>query len=176
MLDDHVNAPPLGVLPRLLRDLHRLVVHGVVGSELDRLPELGVVPSRRDDVGVVGLRNLDGRYPDAGAGPKDHHRLTRLDLGLRHEHVVGRQEDQRDGGRLDEVHPPGLGKDVPGRDHDELGVSPIGLVPDDGVAAALVVHPAEAPLALPAPDPRAHDDLHPLSKLPLVRGDLLDHP
>src|SRR6267143_427701 len=176
VLDDDVDALSLGVLPRLLRDLLRAVVDRVVRAELDGLPELRLAPRSRDHVRIVGFRYLDRCDPHSRPGPQHEDRLARLDPRLGHKHVIRRQERQGHGRSLDEVHPLRLWKKVPqGRD-DELRVSAVHLVPDDRVSAALVVVPAEAPLAPPAPDPRAHDHFGPLSQRLLLRRDLLYHP
>ena len=65
MLEDDINAAPVGNALHFLRDLLLVVIDSVVGAELAGFLQLALVTRRGDDLGAQHLADLDRRRTHA---------------------------------------------------------------------------------------------------------------
>jgi hypothetical protein len=121
----------LGRLLHGRRHITRLVIHDRIGAELSRPLELLVARGGRDHPAAERLHEDERGRGDSAAGAPDEHPLALLQLRARDQHSVGGHEDEREGGGFLEREVVGKGINVVRRDGDELGVRPVGVLPDD---------------------------------------------
>jgi hypothetical protein len=159
VLDDDVRAVATGRLADRRVHISGRVVHRHVGAELAGARKLFVARRGHDRPRAERLRDLErrGRDPTADAPHEDP--LPGSEAGFRHEHPVGRLEDEGERGRLLERERVRLAVDVLRRYGDQLRMCSVPVLPDDlrAVGQAGVDHDRVALREIIRPGPEAGD-------------------